>query len=44
VTFALSLSWQVEESNIPGLRAALDSWLQLPIQPITEALESTPVF
>jgi len=36
-------SVQVEESNIPGLRAALDSWLQLPIQPITQALESTPV-
>lgn len=36
-------SVQVEDSNIPFLKPALDSWLQLPIEPITQALENTPV-
>ena len=36
-------SVQVEDSNVPGLRDALATWLQLPIGPITSALESTPI-
>lgn len=34
---------QVEESNVPVLRSALDTWLQLPIQPLTNLLKNTPV-
>jgi hypothetical protein len=36
-------SVQVEGSNIPLLKDALDTWLQLPISQITSALETTPV-
>jgi len=36
-------SVQVEQSNIPVLRNLLDTWLQLPIAPITSALETTSV-
>ena len=36
-------SVQVENSNIPLLKEALDDWLQLPIPQITNALEATPL-
>jgi hypothetical protein len=36
-------SVQVEGSNIPLLKLALDTWLQLPIPQITSALETTPI-
>jgi len=35
-------SVQVKESNVPYLRDALDTWLQLPIQSLSSLLRNTP--